>query len=143
MPAHGFHEDVSRTREIRGASNRNFGFWMTAAFTFFGLWPLRHGAPPRLPFLVAAALFLAFALVRPAALSPLNFLWTRLGLLLGRIADPIVTGLIFFLIVTPAAILLRILGKDPLARRPDPAAPSYWISRIPPGPDPATMNRQF
>jgi hypothetical protein len=57
--------------------------------------------------------------------------------------NPVVTGLIFLLIVTPAGLLLRLLGKDPLRIRRDLKADSYWIRRDPPGPEPATMINQF
>ena len=62
---------------------------------------------------------------------------------MGRLTTPLITGLLFFLGVTPLAWLYRLLGKDPLARRFDRAAPSYWIERRPPGPPPESMQRQF
>jgi Saxitoxin biosynthesis operon protein SxtJ len=72
--------------------------------------------------------------IRPAILAPLNRLWFKLGMLLGRVTNPVVMGIIFFLVVTPAAFVLRLMGKDPRRRKFDPAAPSYWIERKPPGP---------
>ena len=82
-------------------------------------------------------------LVRPARLQLLNLVWTKFGLLLGRIVNPLVTGLLFFLIVTPAALVSRLLGKDPLSLARDAEALSYWIPRRPPGPPPETMVNQF
>ncbi len=79
----------------------------------------------------------------PFLLAPLNRAWMALGHLLGRIVSPIIMGLIFFGVVTPIAIVARLRGVDPMRRRFDPAARSYWIERDPPGPDPGTMERQF
>ncbi len=83
------------------------------------------------------------AIVAPKVLHPLNRVWTSLGLLLGKVVNPIVMGVVFLLAVTPIAVILRLLGKDLLRLRRDPAADSYWIPRDPPGPDPASMSRQF
>ena len=66
-----------------------------------------------------------------AALAPLNKLWTKLGVLLYRVVSPLVLGLLFYVTVTPIALLMRVLGKDPLRLRRDPDAASYWIVRTP------------
>ena len=94
--------------------------------------------------LMLAGLMLALAgEFAPFLLLPLNRLWMALGHLLGRIVSPIVMGLIFFGVVTPIAMLARWRGVDPMKRRFDPQASTYWIERQPPGPDPATMERQW
>jgi hypothetical protein len=67
----------------------------------------------------------------------------QLGRLLGRITTPIVTGLLFYLIFTPAGLIARSLGKDPLRLRFDPRMKSYWQERRPPGPPPEDMANQF
>jgi hypothetical protein len=92
---------------------------------------------------LASAVFLILALTCAAVLAPLNRLWFRVGLLLNRIINPLVMGLLFFACVVPIGLLLRLLGKDPLRLRFDPAAPSYWIVRTPPGPPPQNMKNQF
>jgi hypothetical protein len=66
-----------------------------------------------------------------------------LGVVLGRIVNPIVTAILFFLVFTPAGLMARLLGKDPLRLKPAREADTYWISRHPPGPEPATMSKQF
>ena len=137
------HEDLARTEEIEGSSDRHFGLICTAAFLLLGLWPLVHQAPIRRWALVAAAVLLAVSLGRPAALAPLNRLWLRLGLLLQRIVSPVVLAALFFLVVTPTGLVLRWRGKNPLRLRFDPEARTYWIERRPPGPAPDTMARQF
>ncbi|MBI1243533.1 MAG: hypothetical protein GC202_00875 [Alphaproteobacteria bacterium] len=91
----------------------------------------------------ASAAFLAAALIYPRLLAPANRLWTKLGLLLYHVMNPLVMGLLFFTVITPMALVARALGKDFLRMRRDPAATSYWIFRDPPGPAPDTMKRQF
>jgi Saxitoxin biosynthesis operon protein SxtJ len=98
------------------------------------VWPLHLGV---------AIVFLAIALLRPNALSPLNRLWTRFGLLIGMIVSPIVLGLLFVLVVTPVGLLMRLTGKDPLRLRRESGVGSYWIVRNPPGPPGDSMGDQF
>jgi hypothetical protein len=137
------HEDLSRKHVARGPSNRSFGFVFSAFFLLVSVAPLRKHHPARLWALVIAVVFLAVAILVPAALAPLNRLWMQLGRLLGRVTTPIVTGLLFFLVFTPAGLLARLLGKDPLRLRFDATASSYWQDRRPPGPPPQDMANQF
>lgn len=123
------HEDFGRTAHGKGPTDRNFGLVFTVAFLFFGLIPLRHHMPVRTWLLALSALTLLVALVRPSILHPANRVWTLLGLLLGKVVNPIVMALLFYLVFTPGAILLRMLGKDPLNLAKDPEATTYWIPR--------------
>jgi hypothetical protein len=136
-------ESFDRDEPVRGGSDRSFGLVFTTFFLLVGLAPLLHGRGPRYWAVAVAVAFLAVALGRPGLLQPLNRLWTRFGLLLHKIVNPIVMGLLFFLILTPFGLVLRMLGKDPLRRQFDRAASSYWILRTPPGPPPGTMTQQF
>jgi hypothetical protein len=76
-------------------------------------------------------------------LRPFNRLWFRFGLLLSRVVNPLVMGLLFYFTVTPIGLIMRALGKDPLRLRFDRGARTYWIDRQPPGPEPETMRQQF
>ncbi len=138
-----FHEDFAREEEVKAGSERSLGIVFAAVFAIVGLFPLWSGGAVRLWALIVAGLFVAFALIAPALLGPLNRLWFRFGMLLNRIVSPLVIGLLFFLTVTPMALIMRLAGKDPLRLRFDKAAESYWIPRNPPGPDPQTMRNQF
>lgn len=129
--------------EPQGSSNRSFGLVFTVVFALVAGWPLLHDAPPRLWAAAVAAAFLVIALAAPSLLTPLNRLWTQFGLLLHRIMSPLVMSILFFIGVTPIALLMRLTGKDPLNLRFDPTAKSYWIERDPPGPAPETMKHQF
>ncbi len=138
------HEDLTRrAAEAKGGSDRAFGFVMAAAAATFALLPLFEGEAPRAWVLAVAGAFAALALVRPGVLAPFNHAWTRFGLLLHRIVNPVVLGLLFFVTVTPTALIMRALGKDPLRLRFEPEARTYWIERRPPGPEPETMRNQF
>ena len=134
---------MTAREEVRRSSDRSFGVVFAAAFLVIALFPLVRGGEPRLWALAVAAAFLGAALIRPALLAPLNRLWFRFGLLLGRVTNPLIMGLVFFLVITPMAMIMRLRGKDPLRLRPDREAKSYWIERVPPGPAPASMTNQF
>jgi hypothetical protein len=106
-------EELTREHAVRGSSDHAFGIVFSAFLRFAGL-------------------FLAVTILRPAWAHPLNQGWMKLGLFLGRIVNPIVMGLLFFLIVAPTAVIFRLLGKDPLRLSLDAGVPRYWIERCPP-----------
>jgi hypothetical protein len=137
------HEVFSRDEKIVAGSDRTFGFVMAAALALLTslnawhsgrLWPWTGGL---------AALLLAAALLRPAALHPLNLIWLKFGLLLHRVVNPVVMALLFFGTVLPTGLVMRMMGRDPLRLKRQPEADSYWIARQPPGPSPETMRDQF
>ena len=144
MARHGSHENISRANDVKMGSERSFGFVFAAVFAAFGGWQLYLGdtvwawAP-----LAGAGVFAMVALALPRLLRPLNIVWFKFGLLLHKIVSPLVLGLMFFVTVTPIALIFKILGKDPLSLRLEPRADSYWIHRDPPGPDPQSMSNQF
>lgn len=141
MAQGALHEELRREEAPKGSSDRGFGLVFAAVFAIVAAWPILDGAAPRLWATAVAAAFAALALLAPRTLAPLNRVWTRFGLLLARVTNPLVMGLLFFLVVTPMGLAMRALGKDPLRRRLEPDAASYWIERRPPGPVP--MSRQF
>ena len=140
---HSFHESYTRGGEVKAGSDRTFGLVFGVVFAVIAFWPLLAEQPPRWWAVAVSGAFFALALVLPAVLAPLNRLWLRFGLLLHRIVSPVVIAALFFLAVTPTALIMRLLGKDPLGLRLDPEAGSYWIYRTPPGPDPQSMRKQF
>ena len=138
------HEHTPRhTAPVQGSSNRAFGLVFTVFFLLIGLLPLLHGHAIRMWALLLAGGVLVLALAVPAVLAPANRLWTKLGLVLHKIVSPIALGILFFLVVTPTGLLMRLLGKDPLRLRFDRSADSYWIDRTPPGPDADSLKNQF
>jgi hypothetical protein len=116
---------------------------MLAFFAVVGLWPVKAGGSPRQWAMGVAAGFALAALVRPDLLAIPNRVWTRFGMLLHKITNPLVMGVLFFGVVLPVAVLGRLLGRDPLRRRLAPEAQSYWIVREPPGPPRESLEQQF
>jgi hypothetical protein len=92
---------------------------------------------------MAALFFIAAAALYPSILKPLNRVWFKFGLLLHRIVNPVIMGLLFYGSVLPTGMIVRALGKDLLRLKFEPKADSYWIVREPPGPSPETMKDQF
>lgn len=140
----GSHELRARDEEqVKTSSNRSFGFVFAGFFTVLGALSLyEHG--PRWPlWLTLAAVFFLTGWLLPAVLAPLNFAWTKLGLLLYTVISPIALGILFYLCLTLVGFLMRLSGKDPLRLRFAPNEKSYWIVRAPPGPSPESLKNQF
>jgi nitrate reductase NapE component len=137
------HEDLSRTHEVKASSNRSFGWVFTAVFLIIAVWPLVSGGMVRWWSLLVAAAFALVTVAAPKLLAVPNRLWMRVGLLLNRIISPIVLAFLFYVVVTPMGVLMRVFGKDSLRLRRDASDTSYWIERDPPGPKPDSMNHQF
>jgi hypothetical protein len=138
------HEyDSNQSRFLKGSSNRTFGLVFSGFFLIVGLLPLMHGNPFRYWALAAAGALLVPTVLAPAVLAPFNRLWMKLGELLQRIVSPVALAVLFFCIVTPIGLLLRLLGKDVLRLRFDRAASTYWITRTPPGPSAESLKNQF
>jgi hypothetical protein len=136
-------ESHEREETIEGSSDRVFGLVFAAFFSITACLPLFSGGALRIWALALGIVFLSLALLMPSTLTRLNRLWMRFGHLLGKIVSPIALGVLFLLVITPIGWALRLMGKDPMRLKSDPAADSYWITRDPHGPDPKTMNRQF
>ena len=128
---------------VKRSSNRTFGLVFTAFFALIAVLPLLRGHTARRWALLVSAIFLAAACAAPKILAPLNRAWTALGTLLHAVVNPLVLGVLFYLVFTPFGWVLRRMGKDFLRLRPAPQAPTYWIPRQPPGPAPESMSRQF
>jgi len=137
------HESYVRDEDVQRPPDRQFGVVFAVVFAIIAVWPLLRGHSVRWWSVGAAALFVALTALAPRALAPLNLLWFRLGLLLQR--EEVLFEQRGHLVqrVTPIGLVLRALGKTPLRLRFDPAAPTYWIDRRPPGPAGTTMPNQF
>lgn len=121
--------------KIKMGSERSFGLVFAALFALLALLPLVHHHPVRWWALPVAALFMAAALIRPALLAPLNRLWFRFGLALGKVMTPVAMGLLFVIAVIPTALVMKLCRKDPMQRRLSQEAATYWERReAQPGP---------
>ena len=137
------HENLNRAEEIELSSDRSFGIVFALVFLAVGIWMVSGVRSEGWLFLVGSVLFFAIALACPAILGPFNWAWGKFGLLLSRMVNPLLLGVVFFLIITPIAVVRRLLGKDSLRLEFEPGLESYWIDRNSPGPEPSSMTRQF
>jgi hypothetical protein len=138
------HEDLTRDPEIQTSSDRSFGFVFTVVFIVISLLPWFGGVGEiYLWAIFVSAFFLAISIVKPVLLSPLNKIWTKFGLLLQKIISPVVLGTMFYLVIAPFGLVMRMMGKDMLRLKLDKEATSYWIDRTPPGPSPDSMKNQY
>ena len=124
---------------IKIGSNRSFGIVFFIVFLLISLYPLINSQDIRLWSLFISFVFLFLGLINSKILNPLNKLWFKLGMFLGKIISPIIMGIIFFLVVTPTGLIMRILGKDLLNLKYNKKQ-SYWIEKN--GPK-SKMKNQF
>ena len=142
-PGGALHENLIRSEEIAGPSNRHFGLTMGATFIIIGGIRVLLGHVHSEWWLGAGFVVALFALFWPVALTPFNRVWLKLGLVLNKIANPIVMTLLFGSTIVPIGALMRLRGKDPLRLRLRSDAASYWIKREPPEPALESMKKQF
>ncbi len=130
--------------EAKLPSERTFGLVFVGVFLLATgyCWYRQYSNSWITVFLVLASIFLLCVLIAPKLLRPLNKAWYQLGLLLGRFVSPIVLGILFFIIITPVAIVIRLAGRDILRLRKQ-RVDSYWVERKPPGPEPESFKEQF
>jgi hypothetical protein len=126
-----FHETYREHDAAKASSSRTFGLLMGAVFVLLALRSyFKHGYA--WPWLAGTAM--AFALVslsRPELLAPLNRLWMALGKLLNRVVSPVVLALLFFGVLWPIGLLMRLTGNDPMRLKRSGTSESYWIAREP------------
>ena len=122
------------------SSNRSFGILFFLVFLGFGLWPLTKEMSPNIYLIIISAIFLILGLLNSKLLSPLNNLWIKFGEILGKIIAPIVMAVVYFLILTPISLLVRLFGKDLIEMKFNNNVKSYWIKRKK---HLGTMDKQF
>ena len=125
--------------EIKISSNRSFGIVFFIVFLLIALYPLLKDNDLRIWSLLISFIFLALGLINSKILTPLNRLWFKFGLLLGKFISPLIMGIIFFIVVTPIGIIMRLLKKDLLNLKYNKKE-TYWIDKS--GPK-SKMKNQF
>ena len=130
---------IKNNSNIKISSNKSFGLVFFIFFLIISFYPLINGDDLREWSLVIALIFLTLGLINSKILSPLNVLWFKLGILLGKIMSPIIMGIIFFLVVTPTGLIMRLLRKDLLNLKFNNHK-TYWIKNN--GPK-SKMKNQF
>ena len=111
------------------SSNRSFGILFFVVFLIISLWPLKNGNNLNFYFLTASIIFLILGVLNSKLLSPLNKAWIKFGEILGLIIAPIVMAIVYFVILTPVSLIVRLLGKDLLGLKFLKGKETYWIKR--------------
>ncbi len=124
---------------IKIGSNRSFGIVFFILFLLIALYPTINSEGIRMWSVILSLIFLVLGLLDSKILTPLNKIWFKFGILLGRIVSPFIMGIIFFFVVTPIGLLMRILGKDLLNLKYNKNK-TYWIEKT--GPK-SKMKNQF
>jgi hypothetical protein len=138
------HEPIFSSRQVKIGSDRNFGLVFAVVFLIIGLAPpVLHDAPTRWWALAIAVTFGFTAFLAPRFLKPLNKLWFRFGLILQRVVNPVIMGLLYYAAVTPTGLILKARGKDVLGLKWEPEASTYWIVRERRGSLDSSMTQQY
>ena len=125
--------------DVKISSNKNFGIVFFIVFLLIGIYPFLNGNDFRIWSLLISLVFLILGLINSKILTPLNKLWFKFGLFLGKIVSPLVMGFIFFIVVTPTGIIMRLMRKDLLNLKYNHKK-TYWINKT--GPK-SKMKNQF
>ena len=126
--------------KIKISSNRTFGLVFFVVFLIIALWPLKSGEEFRLWSLVLSIIFFILGVLNSKLLTPLNRLWFKLGMFLGSIVSPIVMGMVYFIVVTPTGLFMRLLGKNLLKISKEKHTSTYWMKR---NKQQSSMKKQF
>ena len=125
--------------DIKISSNRSFGLVFFIVFLLIAFYPLINQGEIRIWSVLISLLFLILGIINSKILTPLNKVWFKFGIFLGKLISPVVMGIVFFLVVTPIAFLMRMLKKDLLNLKFNKNS-SYWIEKTDPK---STMKNQF
>ena len=115
-------------QKIKLPSNRNFGIVFSIVFLIISLWPLLSQNDIRIWSLIISGIFLVLGLINSKLLLPLNKIWFKFGILLGNFVAPIGMGIVYFMVVTPTGLIMRLLGKDILNLKKN-NKDTYWIEK--------------
>ena len=116
-------------KDIKISSNRSFGLVFFVVFLLIAIYPLTNNEEIRIWSIIVSFIFLFLGLLKSKFLSPLNILWFKFGVFLGIIVSPLIMGIIFFLVVTPIGLLMRLFGKDILHLKLNKKKSTYWIEK--------------
>ena len=114
--------------KIKLPTNRNFGIVFFVVFLIIAIWPILNENDIRLWSLIISLIFLILGIANSKLLTPLNKIWFKFGIFLGNFIAPIVMGFVYFLVVTPTGLIMKILGKDLLNLKKHNEE-TYWIKK--------------
>ena len=115
-------------KDIKIGSNRSFGVVFFVVFLLIGLWPILKGNELRIWSIVISLIFLILGILNSKILTPFNKVWFRFGIFLGNFISPIIMGIVFFLVVTPTGLIMKLFRKDLINLRKNNSS-TYWIEK--------------
>ena len=115
-------------KDIKIGSNRSFGVVFFVVFLLIGLWPILKGNEIRIWSIVISLIFLILGILNSKILTPFNKIWFRFGIFLGNFISPIIMGIVFFLVVTPTGLIMKLFRKDLINLRKNNSS-TYWIEK--------------
>ena len=115
-------------KDIKIGSNRSFGVVFFVVFLLIGLWPILKGNELRIWAIVISLIFLILGILNSKILTPFNKVWFRFGIFLGNFISPIIMGIVFFLVVTPTGLIMKLFRKDLINLRKNNSS-TYWIEK--------------
>ena len=139
------HEQFDKRDDVKAPSERSFGITFAVVFALLAAFSYWHRGAGNTFFVTIAvsAIFAAVTLVAPRILRPLNLIWLKFGLLLHKVVNPVIMGILFFGIFTPMGVVMRMFGVDFLRTKRNPAMESYWIAKVDDAIPDSSMKNQF
>ena len=143
--ASGTHEQYDKRDDVKSPSERSFGITFAVVFALLAAFSYWHRGAGNTFYvtLAVSAVFAVVTLVAPRTLRPLNLIWLKFGLLLHKIVNPLIMGILFFGIFTPMGVVMRMFGVDFLRMKRKPVAESYWIAKSDDAIPDSSMKNQF
>ena len=111
------------------SANRSFGILFFIVFLILGIWPIKNGYNPNFYLIIISSIFLTLGVINSRILSPINKWWIKFGELLGIIIAPVIMALVYFAILTPVSLFVRVFGKDLLGLKFSKKQKTYWVER--------------
>ena len=141
----GMHEKIDKRDDVKAPSERSFGFTFVVVFALLAAFTWWHRGMSTTFNITAgvSAVFALFTLLAPRLLRPLNLIWLKFGLLLHKVVNPIIMGLLFFGVFTPMGVVMRLFGVDFLRMKKKPATESHWNIKRDDGLAESSMKNQF
>ena len=139
------HEQFDKRDDVKAPSERSFGITFAVVFALLAAFSYWHRGAGNTFFVTIAvsAIFAAVTLVAPRILRPFNLIWLKFGLLLHKIVNPVIMGILFFGIFTPMGVVMRMFGVDFLRTKRKPAMGSYWVAKVDDNIPDSSMKNQF
>jgi len=121
------HEDPKEHQKVKLGTDKSFGVVFSVAFLLISIAGFWNNTNWYMHTILASLIFVILSFIKPVILRPLNFVWFKIGLLLHSIINPIIMSILFFIVITPFALIMRLFGKSPININYDNSAKSYWI----------------